>query len=276
MDNKTFDVGLLRDKANAIRRHIIAMLGEAGSGHPGGSLSCADIMAALYFREMNVKPEDPHWPDRDRFVMSKGHAAPALYATLALRGFFPEEELKTLRKLGSRLQGHPDMKVTPGVDASTGSLGQGLSLANGMAIAAKLDGKDYRVYVILGDGEVEEGQVWEAAMTAYHRRLDNLVAFLDYNRLQIDGDVKDVKSLDDLPAKWRAFGWHVIEIDGHDMEAILRALDEARMAKGRPTMIVAHTIKGKGVSFMENQAGWHGTAPNKDQVAQALSELERR
>lgn len=276
MDNKTFDVGLLRDKANAIRRHIIAMLGEAGSGHPGGSLSCADIMAALYFREMNVKPEDPHWPDRDRFVMSKGHAAPALYATLALRGFFPEEELKTLRKLGSRLQGHPDMKVTPGVDASTGSLGQGLSLANGMAIAAKLDGKDYRVYVILGDGEVEEGQVWEAAMTAYHRRLDNLVAFLDYNRLQIDGDVKDVKSLDDLPAKWRAFGWHVIEIDGHDMEAILRALDEARMAKGRPTMIVAHTIKGRGVSFMENQAGWHGTAPNKDQVAQALSELERR
>lgn len=276
MSNKTFDVGLLKDKANAIRRHIIAMLGEAGSGHPGGSLSCADIVAALYFWEMNVKPEDPHWPDRDRFVMSKGHAAPALYAALALRGFFPEEELKTLRKLGSRLQGHPDMKVTPGVDASTGSLGQGLSIANGMAIAGKLDGRSYRVYVILGDGEVEEGQIWEAAMTAYHRKLDNLVAFLDYNRLQIDGDVKDVKSLGDLPAKWRAFGWHVIEIDGHDMEAILRALDEARATKGRPTIIIAHTIKGKGVSFMENEAGWHGTAPNKDQVAQALSELERR
>lgn len=276
MDSKAFDVDILRDKANAIRRHVITMLGEAGSGHPGGSLSCADIMAALYFREMNVKPEDPHWPDRDRFVMSKGHAAPALYATLALKGFFPEEELKTLRKLGSRLQGHPDMKVTPGVDASTGSLGQGLSIANGMAIAGKLDCKSYRVYVVLGDGEVEEGQIWEAAMTAHHRKLDNLVAFLDYNRLQIDGDVKDVKSLGDLPAKWRAFGWHVIEIDGHDMQAILRALDEARATKGRPTIIIAHTIKGKGVSFMENQAGWHGTAPNKDQVAQALGELERR
>ena len=264
----------LQARAKDIRRSIIKMTGAAGSGHPGGSLSAADIVTTLYFHVLRLRPEEPDWPDRDRFVLSKGHAAPVLYAALAERGFFPKEELLTLRKFGSRLQGHPDMKSLPGVEMSTGSLGQGLSVANGMALAAKLDGKDYRVYVLLGDGECQEGMVWEAAMAAAHYRLDNLTAFLDYNGLQIDGPVREVMSTEPLTEKWRAFGWHVLLIDGHDIGAILSAVEEAKETKGRPTIIVAKTVKGKGVSFMENQVGWHGVAPKAEQVAQALAELE--
>lgn len=264
----------LQSIAKVIRRDIITMLGEAGSGHPGGSLSAADIVTALYFDVMRINPEQPDWPDRDRFVLSKGHAAPVLYAALAERGYFEPTELKTLRKLGSRLQGHPDMKKLPGVDMSTGSLGQGLSAANGMALAGKLDRKDYRVYVLLGDGEVQEGQVWEAAMLASHYKLDNLTAFLDHNKMQIDGPIEQVMSPEPLADKWRSFGWHVIEIDGHDMQQILAAVDEAKQTTGQPTIIIAKTVKGKGVSFMENQVGWHGKAPNAEQVEQALAELK--
>ncbi|MBO8137697.1 MAG: transketolase [Desulfotomaculum sp.] len=263
----------LKEIAKVIRRDIITMLGEAGSGHPGGSLSAADIVTALYFEVMNINPEDPYWPDRDRFVLSKGHAAPVLYAALAERGCFDKDELKTLRKLGSRLQGHPDMKKLPGVDMSTGSLGQGLSAANGMALAGKLDKKDYRVYVLLGDGEIQEGQIWEAAMAASHYKLDNLTAFLDYNKMQIDGHINEVMSPEPVADKFRAFGWHVIEIDGHDMEQILNAVEEAKKTSGRPTIIIAQTVKGKGVSFMENQVGWHGKAPSAEQVEEALKEL---
>lgn len=263
----------LRFKAKAIRRHIIKMTGEAGSGHPGGSLSAADIVTALYFRVMRLDPENPSWPERDRFVLSKGHAAPLLYAALAERGFFSVSELITLRKLGSPLQGHPDMRKVPGVEMSTGSLGQGLSAANGMALAGKLDGRNYRVYVLLGDGESQEGQIWEAAMAAAHYRLDSVTAFLDYNGFQIDGPVKEVMSPEPVADKWRAFGWHVIEIDGHDFEQILSAVEEARDVKGRPTMVVAKTVKGKGVSFMEDQVDWHGVAPNAEQVKKALAEL---
>lgn len=264
----------LKEKAKEIRKSIIQMTGAAGSGHPGGSLSAADIVATLYFHELRINPQEPDWPDRDRFILSKGHAAPVLYAALAERGFFPKEELLSLRKFGSRLQGHPDMKALPGVEMSTGSLGQGLSVANGVALAGKLDGKDYRVYVLLGDGECQEGMIWEAAMAAAHYQLDNLTVFLDYNGLQIDGPVKEVMSPEPLTDKWKAFGWHVLAIDGHDIGAILSALSEARETKGRPTMIVAKTVKGKGVSFMENQVGWHGVAPKPEQVAQALAELE--
>ena len=250
------------------------MIGKAGSGHPGGSLSAADIITVLFFDEMNLDVSNPRWEERDRFVLCKGHAAPALYAALAEKGFFEVEELDRLRKLGSRLQGHPDMNSTPGVDMSTGSLGQGLSVANGMAISAKMDGKNWRVYALLGDGELEEGQVWEAAMTAAHRRLDNLVAIVDNNGLQIDGDVSDVKSLKDIASKFRAFGWNVMEIDGHDVAQIRKALKESKGVCGMPTAIVAKTVKGKGVSFMENQAGWHGTAPKPEQVDTAVGELE--
>ncbi|MBM7853668.1 transketolase [Desulfohalotomaculum tongense] len=263
----------LQAKAKIIRRDIVTMLGEAGSGHPGGSLSAADIVTALYFEVMNINPREPNWPDRDRFVLSKGHAAPVLYAALAERGYFEKEELKSLRRLGSRLQGHPDMKKLPGVEMSTGSLGQGLSAANGMAMAGKLDKKDYRVYVLLGDGEIQEGQVWEAAMAAAHYKLDNLTAFLDYNKMQIDGRIEEVMSPEPVADKWRAFGWHVIEIDGHNMEQILKAVDEAKGTTGKPTIIVAQTVKGKGVSFMENQVGWHGKAPSAEQVEEALKEL---
>lgn len=270
---REWPVEYLREKARQIRIHIIRGTEAAGSGHPGGSLSIADILAALYFCVMRIDPGRPYWEDRDRFVLSKGHAAPALYAALAEAGYFPTEEMLTLRKLGSRLQGHPDMKRTPGVDISTGSLGQGLSIANGMALAARLDGKDYRVYVMLGDGESEEGQVWEAAMASAHYKLDNLTAFLDYNGLQIDGPIEAVKSLGRFVEKWQAFGWHVMEIDGHDMCAILDAVEEAKRTKGRPTMIVARTTKGKGVSFMENQVDWHGVAPKKEQAEKALAEL---
>ncbi|MBO8129093.1 MAG: transketolase [Peptococcaceae bacterium] len=263
---------MLEEKARQIRRHVISMLGAAGSGHPGGSLSAADIVTALYFKVMRVDAQNSRWPDRDRFVLSKGHAAPVLYAALAEKGFFPLDELNGLRKLGSPLQGHPDMRKVPGVEMSTGSLGQGLSAASGMALAGKLDGKDYRVYVLLGDGELQEGQVWEAAMAASHYGLDNLTAFIDYNGFQIDGPVEEVMSIDPVAEKWRAFGWHVISIDGHDFGQILKAVEEAGTA-GRPTAVVAKTVKGKGVSFMENQVDWHGVAPKGEQIDQALAEL---
>lgn len=264
----------LAARAREIRKHVVRMVGAAGSGHPGGSMSAADIVTVLYFNEMNIRPEDPGWPQRDRFVLSKGHAAPVLYAALAEAGYFPIEDLLTLRCIDSHLQGHPSMRSTPGVEMSTGSLGQGLSAACGMAIAAKLDGDPRRVYVMLGDGELEEGQIWEAAMTAAHRKLDNLAAFVDSNRLQIDGTTAEVKSMGRIGERFAAFGWHVIEIDGHDMSAIMAALAEARRVQGRPTVIVARTVKGKGVSFMENQVGWHGTAPKPDQVQAALAELD--
>ncbi|MFZ5652600.1 MAG: transketolase [Bacillota bacterium] len=273
MDNREKELEMLRQRANDIRKDIVGMLGEAGSGHPGGSLSAADMVAALYFKFMRIDPREPRRPDRDRFILSKGHAAPVLYAALAHRGYFPREELSTLRKLGSRLQGHPDMKKLPGVEMSTGSLGQGLSVANGIALAGKIDGMDYRVYVLLGDGETQEGQVWEAAMAAAHYRLDNVTAFLDHNGLQIDGPVTEVLSPEPLADKWRAFGWDVQVIDGHDMAQILDAVEKAAAVKGKPQMIVAETVKGKGVSFMENQAGWHGVAPKPEETQRALEEL---
>lgn len=263
----------LRNIATTIRRDIVTMLTESASGHPGGSLSAADILSTLYFNEMNVDPKNEKDPNRDRFVLSKGHAAPVLYSTLARRGFFDVAELNTLRKIGSNLQGHPNMNDLPGIDMSTGSLGQGISAAVGMAIAGKLDNKEYRVYSLLGDGELEEGQVWEAAMSAAHYKLDNLTIFVDFNGLQIDGDITKVMNPSPIDKKFEAFGWNVITIDGHNFEEILSALEKARNTKGMPTCIVAKTIKGKGVSFMENQAGWHGAAPSKEQCAQALSEL---
>ena len=264
----------LQQKAKVLRRHIIKMVGEAGSGHPGGSLSAADIVAALYFRFLNIDPSHPDWPDRDRFVLSKGHAAPVLYAALAEPGFFPMETLGTLRKLGSILQGHPDMRKTPGVEASTGSLGQGLSMAGGMALAGRVSGRGYRVYAVLGDGEMQEGQVWEAALSSAQYKLDNLTAIIDFNGVQLDGPVEKVISVEPVADKWQAFGWNVQEINGHDMEQIVRALEKARQVKGRPQAIVAHTVKGKGVSFMEGLASWHGKAPSREQMAQALAELE--
>ncbi|EHQ92234.1 transketolase [Desulfosporosinus youngiae] len=263
----------LKRVANVIRQDIISMLAAAKSGHPGGSLSAADIVATLFFNEMKINPQEPNWADRDRFVLSKGHAAPVLYSALAEKGYFPKEELQGLRKTGHPLQGHPDMKKTPGVDMSTGSLGQGLSAANGMALAGKLDGKDYRVYALLGDGEMAEGQIWEAAMAAAHYKLDNLTAIIDYNGLQIDGKTDSVMCSAPLAQKWQAFCWHVIEVDGHEIDALLSAFAEAKTVKGRPTMIIAKTVKGKGVSFMEDQAGWHGNAPSLEQADQALKEL---
>lgn len=267
------DVRLLQQKANLIRRHVLKMTFAAGSGHPGGSLSSADILAALYFRVMNHRPDEPKWPDRDRFVLSKGHAAPAFYAALAESGYFPVSELLTLRKLGSRLQGHPSRSKTPGVEMSTGSLGQGLSVANGMALAGRLDKRAYRVYCLCGDGEMQSGQIWEAAMLASHYKLDNVMAFVDRNGLQIDGATESIMSIDPLADKWRAFGWNVMEIDGHDLRQILDACDAARETKGKPTVVVARTVKGKGVSFMEDEAGWHGIAPTVEQGRQALLEL---
>jgi len=266
-------VSQLEGYAQAIRYSIVAMVTEAQSGHPGGSLSAADILTTLYFAEMNIDPENPQKADRDRLVLSKGHAAPVLYATLAERGFFPKEELLTLRKINSRLQGHPSMKDVPGVDMSTGSLGQGLSVASGMALAARLDGSDHRIYTILGDGELEEGMVWEGAMFAAHYKLDNLTAFVDFNGLQIDGPVSEVLSPLPIPEKWQAFNWNVIEIDGHDINAIYDAIQTAKLVKGRPTMIVATTIKGKGVCQMENLAEWHGMAPSREQCELFLGQL---
>ncbi|ADY57516.1 transketolase subunit A [Syntrophobotulus glycolicus DSM 8271] len=268
------DVKYLEKMANIMRRDIIEMLFQAKSGHPGGSLSAAEIVAVLYFAEMNVDPQNPGWAQRDRFVLSKGHAAPVLYAALAEKGFFPREELKYLRKAGHLLQGHPDMKKIPGVDMSTGSLGQGISAACGMALAGKLDQASARVYALLGDGEMAEGLVWEAAMSAAHYKLDNLLAILDHNGLQIDGPNSEVMNIMPLADKWRSFGWHVIEADGHDVRQLLDACAEARAVKNKPTIIIAETIKGKGVSFMENQAGWHGNAPNAEQTEIALSELK--
>lgn len=260
--------------ATLIRKHIIEEVYHAASGHPGGSLSCTDILTVLYFHEMRVDVNNPLLPDRDRFVLSKGHCAPALYATLAEKGFFPVEELPKFRSIDSFLQGHPSMKDVPGVDMSTGSLGQGFSASVGMALAGKLDKKDYRVYVLLGDGELQEGQVWEACMAAAHYKLDNLVAFLDYNGLQIDGKIIDVMSPEPIVDKFAAFGWNTIIINAHDYEQIIDALDKAKKVKGKPTIIVAESIKGKGVSFMENEAGWHGTAPNKEQRDIAIAELD--
>lgn len=268
------DYDLMRRKARVIRRHVIEMIGEAGSGHPGGSLSCADILAALYFGLMRLDPSAPDWADRDRFILSKGHAAPALYAALAERGFFPVDWLKTLRKLSSRLQGHPDMRKTPGVEASTGSLGQGLSFACGVALAGRLDGSERVTYVLLGDGECEEGQVWEAAMAASHYKLNRLVVFVDHNGLQIDGPVEKVLSPEPLEDKWKAFGWDVQRIDGHDVKTICGAVRSALESPWpRPHCIIADTVKGKGVSFMEGQVDWHGKAPNQEQVRMALKEL---
>ena len=265
----------LQKQANEIRKGIIAAVHSAKSGHPGGSLSAADIFTYLYFEEMNIDPKNPKMEDRDRFVLSKGHVAPGLYAALAHRGYFPVEDLTTLRHVGSYLQGHPDMKHIPGIDMSSGSLGQGFSAAVGMALAAKMDGKDYRVYSLAGDGEIQEGQIWEAAMFAGARKLDNLVLFVDNNGLQIDGNIADVCSPYPIDKKFEAFNFHVININGNDFDEIAAALKEARETKGMPTAIIAKTIKGKGVSYMENQAGWHGKAPNDEEFAIAMEELKK-
>lgn len=268
------EIKQLKVLANKARMGAILGTYHAKSGHPGGSLSAADIFTYLYFKEMNVDPQAPQWEDRDRFVLSKGHCCPSLYAVLALKGYFDWDELTSLRHVGAMLQGHPDMKGTPGIDMSTGSLGQGVSAACGMALAGKLDNKDYRVYTVLGDGEVEEGQVWESAMFASHHKLDNLVVIVDQNGLQIDGPVAEVGGIEPLDKKFEAFGFEVIKIDGHDFEQIKDALDRAKTVKGKPTAILAKTVKGKGVSFMENQVGWHGVAPNKEQYEAATAELQ--
>lgn len=265
----------LKKIANNVRKGIVTAVHSAKAGHPGGSLSAADIYTYLYFEEMNIDPKDPKKADRDRFVLSKGHTAPGLYATLANRGYFPVEELTTLRKLGSHLQGHPCMQHTPGVDMSSGSLGQGISVATGMALSAKLDNKDFRVYTLLGDGEIQEGQVWEAAMFAGFRKLDNLVVIVDNNGLQIDGPIDQVCSPYPIDEKFKAFNFHVINIDAHDFDAIRAAFKEARETKGQPTAIIAHSTKGKGVSFMENNVSWHGTAPNDEQYEVAMAELAK-
>jgi transketolase len=264
----------LREHAKEVRREIVRMLTEAGSGHTGGSLSAADIVAALYFYKMRHRPDEPEWRERDRFVLSKGHAAPVLYAALALTGYFDRELLKTLRKIDSPLQGHPSSKMLKGVEISTGSLGQGLSIANGMAMGLRMDGLGSRVYCLLGDGELQEGQVWEAAMTAVHYGIDNLCAIVDNNGLQIDGFCCDVMKIEPITEKWKAFGWHVMDIDGHAMEQIVDALDEAERVKGRPSVIVARTVKGKGVSFFEGKAEYHGIAPTKEERDRAMEELK--
>lgn len=260
--------------ANRIRKNALTAVYSAASGHPGGSLSIADLLSVLYFEEMRVNPQQPQDPNRDRFVLSKGHCAPALYGALAERGFFPSADCASFRKAGSYLQGHPDMKGVPGVDMSTGSLGQGICAANGMALAGKIDGKDYRVYSVLGDGELEEGQVWEAAMYAPHYKLDNLTAFVDFNGLQIDGDISKVMSPLPIDKKFEAFGWNVICTDAHDPIALYDAIQEAKSVTGKPTVIIMKSIKGKGVSFMENNAAWHGSAPNEEQYTQAISEID--
>ena len=265
----------LAKTANQVRKGIVSSVHSAKAGHPGGSLSAADIYTFLYFEEMNVDPANPKAPDRDRFVLSKGHTAPGYYAALANRGFFPVEDLQTLRKLGSYLQGHPDMKHIPGVDMSSGSLGQGISAAVGMALAGKMDKKDYRVYTLLGDGEIQEGQVWEAAMFAGARHLDNLCVIVDNNGLQIDGKIEDVCSPYPIDQKFEAFNFHVINVDAHNFDELRAAFAEAKATKGQPTAIIAHSIKGKGVSFMENNAGWHGKAPNDEEYAIAMADLEK-
>nr|WP_307775918.1 transketolase [uncultured Cetobacterium sp.] len=269
------DTKFLVEQAAKIRRDIVQMICKAKSGHPGGSLSAADIVTALYFSEMNIDPKNPKMEGRDRFVLSKGHAAPVLYSALAERGFFDKDLLNTLRAYGSPLQGHPDMKKLPGIEISTGSLGQGLSVANGMALAARISGQDYRTYILMGDGELQEGQVWEAAMTAAHYKLDSVCAFIDYNNLQIDGNVDKVMGINPLDKKWESFGWNVIQIDGHNFQEIFDALDQAKATKGKPTVIIAKTTKGKGVSFMEDVCGFHGVAPTAEETEKAVKELER-
>ncbi len=266
----------LKKTANQVRKGIVTAVHSAKSGHPGGSLSAADMLTYLYFEEMNIDPADPKNPDRDRFVLSKGHIAPALYSVLANRGYFPVDDLKTLRHTGSYLQGHPDMKHIPGVDMSSGSLGQGLSAAVGMALAAKLDNKSYRVYAMCGDGEIEEGQIWEASMFAAFRKLDNLTVIVDNNNLQIDGSIDEVCSPYPIPEKFAAFGFNVISINGHDFDEIEKAVEEAKSVKGKPTAIIMSTTKGKGVSFMENQCGWHGKAPNDEEFEIAMKDLENQ
>ena len=267
-------VGEIQNIANRLRLDVVEMTTAAGSGHPGGSLSSADLLATLYFRIMNIDPADPYMEDRERFVLSKGHAAPILYATLAERGYFPTDELKTLRQLGSRLQGHPAYREVPGIEVTTGSLGQGLSMACGMALAGKMDSKDYRVYCLMGDGELQEGQNWEAAMFAHRYGLNNLIGFVDRNRLQICGNTEEVMSLDPLPEKFRAFGWNVIIIDGHNIRQIIDACDKAARSKKNPTVIIMNTIKGKGVSFMENNVDFHGRSCKPDEYAKAVEELK--
>ena len=263
----------LKSMAKIIRADIVSMLTESASGHPGGSLSATDIVTTLFFKEMNIDPQNPQNPDRDRFVLSKGHAAPVLYSALARKGFFPPEELNTLRKINSRLQGHPSMRYLPGIDMSTGSLGQGISSAVGMALAGKIDKKDYTVYTILGDGELEEGQVWEAAMAASHYKLNNLTAFIDFNGLQIDGNIEEVMNPCPIDKKFEAFGWNVLVIDGHNFDEIIDSIEKAKACNDKPTAVFCKTVKGKGVSFMENEAGWHGNAPSKEQCEIALAEI---
>lgn len=274
MSGKTIDQ--LKEICKDVRADIVRMTSAAGSGHPGGSLSAVELMTALYFNVLNHRPAQVDWPERDRFFLSKGHACPVVYSVMARSGYFPVEELITLRKCGTRLQGHPSCKALPGIEVSSGSLGQGLSIANGFALSAKLNKTDHRAYVLLGDGELQEGQVWEAVMTAAHYKLDNVCALVDYNGLQIDGDVEAVMGIAPLAEKWRAFNWHTVEIDGHDLAQVLAAYDEAKAVKGKPTVIIARTVKGKGISFMENVAGWHGKAPSADELAKALDDIYGR
>jgi transketolase len=264
----------LMEKAYRIRKHVLETTTRAGSGHPGGSLSCVDVITTLYFHVMRHDPKNPNWPDRDRFVLSKGHACPTLYATLAEAGYFPIEELKNLRKLGSSLQGHPDRNRLPGIENSSGSLGNGLAIANGMALAGKLDEKDYRVYVLIGDGECQEGLIWEAAMFAAHYKIDNLTAVVDRNSLQIDGSTEKIMSLEPLANKWRAFGWYVMEVDGHDIKAIINALEEARSVRGRPSVVIAYLVKGRGVSFMEWVREFHGKTLSPEDLNRACADLD--
>jgi transketolase len=270
---KTGNVGELAAIAKQVRREIVEMITHAKSGHPGGSLSAVEIVVTLFFDVMRHDPQNPKWPDRDRFILSKGHAAPVLYSVLAECGYTPKDQLNTLRKLGSMYQGHPDVRFLPALEASTGSLGEGLSIGIGMALAAKLDQRGFRTYVVLGDGEIQEGQIWEAAMFAGDKSVDNLVAIVDYNRIQLDGFVDDIMPLDPLPEKWRSFKWHAIELDGHSIPALQAAFAEAEATKGKPTVIIAHTIKGKGVSFMENNPKFHGVAPTPEELQRALMEL---
>jgi len=271
---KNYSVSELEVMAKKIRRAIITMIGNAGSGHPGGSLSAVEILTALYFRILKHNPSDPHWPERDRFILSKGHAAPALYAALAASGYLPEAELCTIRKIDSRLQGHPECGLTPGVEMSGGALGQGLSFGIGVTLAGRLNKKDYRTYVLLGDGECDEGQVWEAAMAAAHFKLDKLTAIVDHNGIQLDGWNKDIMNIEPLAQKWESFGWRAIQINGHDVAQVIDALEQAKKISGQPTVIIALTVKGKGVSFMENNPDFHGKAPNAEEMKIALKELE--
>ncbi|MCQ9208387.1 MAG: transketolase [Omnitrophica bacterium] len=272
--NKKFNIDELKKLARQFRKEILEMISEAGSGHPGGSLSSVEILIALYYYKMNHKPDNPSWPIRDRFIMSKGHASPVLYTTLANSGYFPKEELRNFRKLGSRLQGHVHIGV-PGVELSTGSLGQGLSVANGIALGAKIRKLKFNIYCLMGDGEIQEGQVWEAAMTGSHHKLDNICAIIDYNGVQENGPVSEIKNEEPIVDKWKSFGWEVIEIDGHNFEELIPAFDEFDTIKNKPMLILAHTVKGKGVSYMEGKSAWHGKAPNPQQLKQALDEISK-